>query len=286
MGTRPLRQYYDDVTVVVDDDLGSVVEPWVRHRRRLVAALAELPEDQWKTETRCDRWDVRAVVSHLVVVDAFWMMSLRAAQARDTPTTFIRGFDPSTGTDDLVATTLEQPTEAIFGQLESGTDAFVAIVEGFDTEDWSTRAEAPFGHLSAQLILGHAFWDSWLHERDIFEPAGRAPAIESDEVLAATWYSLVMGALQGGLLEDPEPTGPLPEEPIDVVLEFEELPEVPLRVCIDTGVRIARGDRADAIAAGSAIDLIEGATGRRPPSALQALPPDVAAQLGRARQIL
>ena len=47
MARRPLRQYYEGVTIVVDDDL-PVVEPWLRHRRRLVATLHALSEDPWK----------------------------------------------------------------------------------------------------------------------------------------------------------------------------------------------------------------------------------------------
>jgi len=285
MARRPLRQYYDGVSVVVDDDL-PVLEPWLRHRRRLVASLRELSEDQWKSTTRCTSWDARGVVSHLVTVDAFWMTSLRAAQARDAPTTFIRGFDPSTGTDIFVDPMLELPTEVIFQQLVDGTDAFVTTAEAFSADDWDAPGEAPFGHLSARLLLAHAFWDSWLHERDILEPLGLEPPIEPDELLAATWYTLVVGALQGGLLDDPAPVGPGPAAPIDVTLRFEELPDDALRLEIDTGVRVTRADGRDTLAAGAAIDVVESLAGRRAPAALDALPDDLSAQLGRAAQIL
>lgn len=285
MAKRPLRQYYDGVTIVVDDDL-SVVEPWLRHRRRLVASLREFSEDQWKSTTRCTNWDARGVVSHLVTVDAFWLTSLRAAQARDEPTTFIRGFDPSTGTDVFVDPMLELPTEVIFQQLIDGTDAFVTMTGGFAANDWDAPGEAPFGHVSARLLLAHAFWDSWLHERDILEPLGLAPAIEPDELLAATWYTLVVGALQGGLLDDAAPVGPGPAAPIDATLRFEELPDDPLRVEIGTGVSITRPDGGDAFSAGAAVDVVESLAGRCSAAALDTLPEDLSAQLGRAAQIL
>lgn len=285
MASRPLRQYYDGVTIVVDDEL-PVVDPWLRHRRRLLASLGELSEDQWKSTTRCTSWDARGVVSHLVTVDAFWMSSLRAAQARDTPTTFIRGFDPSSGTDVFVDPMLELPTEAIFQQFTDGTDAFVTIAETFDADDWAAPGEAPFGHVSARVLLAHALWDSWLHERDILEPLGLALTIESDEVLAATWYTLVVAGLQGGLLDDDAPVGPGPEAPIDVTLRFDDLPDDALRVQIDTGVRITRADPAGAFAAGSAVDLVESLAGRRTAAPLDALPDELSAQLARASQIL
>ncbi len=285
MGTRPLRQYYDGVTVVVDDDL-AVVEPWLRHRRRLVESLAALPEDQWKATTRCTSWDARGVVSHLVTVDTFWVTSLRAARARGTPTVFIRGFDPATGTDVFVEPMLELPTEAILEQLVTGTDTFVETVLSLDRDDWDALGEAPFGHLPARLLLAHALWDSWLHERDIFVPLGNPPAIERDELLAATWYTLAFGALQGGLLDDAEPVGPGPDAAIDVALGFEDLPGEVLRVRIDDAVRITRADAGTAIPAGPALGLVESIAGRTSTDAVSALPSALAAQLERAAQIL
>lgn len=286
MRPRPLRQYYEPVDVVVDDDFGSVVEPWVRHRRRLLAALTALSDDQWKAQTRCDNWDVRGVISHLVTVDGFWTMVLTAALARDTPTTFIRGFDPSTGTDALIAPMIDLPPDEILEQLAGTTDRIIATVERFGPDDWSARAEAPFGHMPARLIMGHALWDSWLHERDILVPLGLAPPVEEDELLVATWYSLVVGGLQGGLIDDPEPVGAVAEQPIDVTIRFDDLPGWPVRVEIDTGVRVTRGDESDAIASGAAIDLVESIAGRSPVSGLGVLPPDLATQMARAGEIL
>ena len=184
------------------------------------------------------------MVSHLVTVDAFWMSSLRAAHTRATPTTFIRGFDPSTGTDVFVDPMLELPTDVILQQLVDGTEAFVTTVESLDADDWDAPGEAPFGHLPARCLLAHAFWDSWLHERDILLPLGWRRQIEPDEVLAATWYTLVVGGVQGGLLDDPEPVGPGAEAPIDVTLRFDEVSRRSACACeIDTGVAHHAGGR-------------------------------------------
>jgi uncharacterized protein (TIGR03083 family) len=285
MATRPLRQYYDPVEIDVDDDLGGVAEPWSRQRLRLTDALSGLTEAQWKSPTRCTSWDARGVVSHLVTVDGFFTMTLRAAAAGDAPTTFIRGFDPSTGTDDLVAPLLELPTEALFEQFVTGTDTLFATVQTLEGDDWRSLGEAPFGHMPARLILAHAFWDSWLHERDILVPLGVDVPVEDDELLTATWYTLVVGGLQGGLLDDDAPVGPGADAPIDISLQFDDLP-IAVRAQIDTGTRISRSDGADAVAAGSAVDLVESFAGRAPADAINSLPADLADQLGRAAQIL
>jgi hypothetical protein len=280
-----MRQYYDGVAIEVDDDL-PLHDPWLRHRRRLLAELEALTDEQWKARTRCDAWDARGVVSHLITVDGFQSMCIGAAAARTPPTTFIRGFDPATGTDALVAPMLDLAPDVLLGQLVATTESFIATVDALEGDDWDAPGEAPFGHLPARLLLAHSFWDSWLHERDILRPLGLAPAVEPDELLAATWYSLVVGALQGGLLADPDPVGPGPETPIEVTLRFEDLPEDPLELRIDTGVRVARANGDHAVPAGSAVELVEHFTGREPAGTLKALPPDFSSQLERAALIL
>ena len=172
MGSRPLRQYYDPVTLVVADDLGPAVEPWLRHRRRLLASLEDLTDEQWRGETRCVDWDVHGVISHLVNVDGFWVLSLSAAQAGQAPTKYLTGFDPSSSTDGLVDAMRGLSPSELLVQFRTGTDALVATVESFTSDDWRATGESPLGHIPARFLLGHALWDSWLHERDIFEPLG------------------------------------------------------------------------------------------------------------------
>jgi hypothetical protein len=162
----------------------------------------------------------------------------------------------------------------------------IAAVDALTGDDWDAPCEAPFGHVPAHLALAHAFWDSWLHERDILEPLGLTPAVEPDEALVALWYTLVVGGLQGGLLEDAAPTGPGPEQPIDVKVVFEDLPGDPLRVEIGRSVRVTRCGTEGAVAAGGAVDLVERVTGRKSGPSEVTVPADLAAQLERAAQIL
>ena len=123
--------------------------------------------------------------------------------------------------------------------------------------------------------------------RDIFEPLAAASESDADELLALLCFSFVFGGLQGGLLGDPTPVGPGLEEPIDVTLSFDELPDLALHVQIDTGLRVALAEPGAAQRCGSAYDTIEGLTGRRPLERAQALlPPTLAAQFGRATLVL
>ena len=49
----------------------------------------------------------------------------------------------------------------------------------------STLAEAPPGHLEIRLVVLHALWDAWIHERDIVLPLGLDPVEEPDEIIAS-----------------------------------------------------------------------------------------------------
>lgn len=286
MSTRPLRHFYDhDITFAVDDRLGSVVDPWLRHRRRFLDALLALDEDQWRSPTRCTDWDARDVISHLVTVDGFFVISLSSAR-NGAPTSFLPGFDPSTTPESLVAPMRDKSTDEILDQFAVGQATFEETVAAFEPEDWSALGESPVGHVTARLVLAHALWDSWLHERDIFEPLGLAPDIDDDELFTVAWYSLFIGGAQGGLLDDDAPVGPGLEQPIDVVLGFDELPERDLRVRVDHGVRIEPGDTpADLVV--SAVDLVEAFTGRRDDGPeMERLAKDLRAHFARAREIL
>jgi uncharacterized protein (TIGR03083 family) len=285
MGARRLRRYYDEpVEIEVDESLGSVVEPWVRHRRRFDERLGELSDEQWHAASRCAGWDTHDVVNHLVSADGFWVLSLRSGVA-GAPTSYLVDFDPTATPEALVAPMRALPRSEVIEQFHKSTESFIGAVEELDDAAWSMTAESPFGQLPVRFVLAHAFWDSWLHERDIFVALGLDVPVEADELLLATWYSLLFGPVLGGLLDDPAPVGEGTPEAFEVALVFDDLPDTPLQLAVDRGVRIARGG-ADALDAGSAVDLCEVYTGRRGDPMTTAVPPRLAEQLRRAMQIL
>ena len=292
MGIRPLRQYYQrdgdaPPVVSIDPAFAVVLEPWRAHRTRFDAELRALPLDDWSHATRCADWNVREVIGHLVVVDGFWGLTLSNVRDGAAPTSFLAGFDPTSSTDDLVAATLPVPVSELIEQSRSATLNVAAILDSFATDTWTNRGESPLGHLPATVIAGHMLWDSWLHERDIFEPMGTAPEIPADELTAVTWFALCFGALQGGLLDDPNSVGDAPESPIDCTLAFDELPGRALRVQVDQGLTITAADPADAVPARTAVAFVDACAGRGSlTDALDPLPADLAAQLSRAALVL
>jgi hypothetical protein len=121
---------------------------------------------------------------------------------------------------------------------------------------WSVTGESPLGHVALRLVLLHALWDSWIHERDVLLPLGLAPVLEPDEVVACLAYAAALGPAllaaggsvrRGTLAVD----GSEPEAQIIVDVGSTVL----LR--LDTAAGAAR-------LTGRAVDLIEGLSFRAP----------------------
>ena len=293
MGARPVRQHYLDpdhapISVTIDAALAPNLAPWHAHRARFETTLRGFSADDWLRPTRCAAWNVREVIGHLTVVDGFWAMTFANGRDGQEPTTFLRGFNPSSSTDDFVAATLPLSTDELLERFSSGAVALASVLDPLTDEQWRNRMESPLGHLPILCSAGHMFWDSWLHERDILEPISAPLPISADELLAVTWFSLTFAGLQGGTLDDPNPVGVGPDAPIDATVTFDDLPGVALRVRIDTAIEISCADRAeDTTSAGSAAEFVDASAGRAPLApVLDRLPKDLAAQLARAAQVL
>jgi len=285
MGTRPLRQHYDRVErYLVDPRLGSTIEPWRRHRARFLATLEAFDEEQWTAPTHCTDWNARDVISHLITVDQFFAVSLLGAQA-GTPTEMLPGFDPKAIPELLVAPMRAKSSAELLDDFAAGQEMYVQTVDALAPEDWAKWGESPFGLVPAHLVLAHAFWDSWVHERDILVPQGLEPTVEPDEAFVAAWYSLFFGCVQGGQVGDADG----PEEAIVGEVVFAEMPERSIRVRVGDRVRL---DAASASGAGEAATVLPAVAfvdaftqrGGASQDTVRQLPDDLSAQLARAQQ--
>jgi uncharacterized protein (TIGR03083 family) len=161
--------------------------PVVRQRRRLAALLADLPDADWATPSRCAGWTVHDVVAHLDSVDGFWAASVNAGLA-GAPTRVLRGFDPAATPPLLVAPMRALTPAAMLAKLVASSEAFLGVLAGLDDDGWATPAESPAGHVPIRMLAAHALWDCWVHERDIALPLGLEPVIVADEVAASLRY--------------------------------------------------------------------------------------------------
>ncbi|MDQ1402228.1 MAG: hypothetical protein QOG03_544 [Actinomycetota bacterium] len=286
MSPRPLRQFYGHDRHFALDGLGAPTDSFRRHRKRFLDALAGLSEEQWAAKTRCDAWNAKDVVQHLVSADGFWALTLQG-RTNPEPTAFLRGFDPTTSPDEFIAPTREKGSGEALEAIAASTEQLAAALDGIGDDEWSLVSESPFGHMPVSVITSHALWDSWLHERDILLPLGQTVPVEEDELLTAAAFTLFLGGAQGGVLDDVDSVGDGPDDAIDASVAFDDLPGRALRVRIDRNVVVEAGTVDDVAQGGSALEFVEAVSGRAPAEpVLDQLPADLAAQLARSRQIL
>ncbi len=287
MPVRPLRQFYADERTLALHGLPPAPEPFRRHRERFLAALASLSDDEWAATTRCEAWSAKEVCCHLVTADGFWALTLEGRHAAE-PSTYLRGFDPTTSPDGVIGSLRERPPAAVLDALTASTAALAEALAAVGEDEWSLLSESPFGHVPVRAVAAHSLWDSWLHERDVLVPLGRPPAVDAEELLTAAAFTLFLGGVQGGVLDDPAPVGDGPTGPVDGAVRFDDLPGSVLRLCVDRDVRVVvEGPGTDVPAVGSAVTFVEAITGRAPAGpTLERLPAELAAQLDRGRRIL
>ena len=218
--------------------------------------LADLSDQAWTAATRCEAWSVQDVVAHMVSVNDFWIASMRAGLA-GAPTRMMVGFDPAATPEVFVAPLRELAPAEVLEKFVASNEAFIDIVEALDDRGWTALAESPAGHVPIRLIVHHALWDTWIHERDIAIPLGLSTPEEPDEVTSCLRYAAALGpalAITAG-------------HTIDAVLAVEARdPEV--RFVLEVGESVAVRDTdapSDApCLRGDAVALVEAASIRAP----------------------
>jgi uncharacterized protein (TIGR03083 family) len=252
-----LTPRYDGVPVLeLEGPVGDPSMMLVRQQRRFAEVLATFGPDQWAAPTRCARWSVQDIVVHLVGVNELWRTSVTAGRA-SSATRLFEFFDPVTTPPRLVDAVEGWTRFEALARYVAEADAMAEAVSGLDGKGWSATGESPLGHVALRLVLLHALWDSWIHERDVLIPLGLAPVLEPDEVVACLAYAAALGpallATNGSVRR-----GTLAVDGTE--------PEV--QIVIDVGSSVLlRLDTAAAGAArlaGRAVDLIEGLSFRTP----------------------
>jgi uncharacterized protein (TIGR03083 family) len=166
--------------------------PVRQQRIRLGRVLAELSDDEWGRQSRCEEWTVQDVVSHLISTNRFWKASIEAGLA-GTPTTFLATFDPVTSPLETTRRARGTPPAQTLAEYLATTAELVEVVDALEGDRWDAPAEAPTGHVPIRLVADHSLWDAWVHERDILLPLGRHPVVDDVEVLTALRYTAALG---------------------------------------------------------------------------------------------
>lgn len=218
--------------------------------------LAALSTDEWHAPSRCDGWTVQDVVAHLVGVNAFWEASVRAGLG-GTPTRILSGFDPVATPPLLIEPMRALTPNEVLDQFVTSNDKFLGAISELDDAAWSMLAEAPPGHIPIRLLVQHALWDCWVHERDIALPLGLTPAVEGDEVASCLRYVAALGPALA-LISASAHTGTFAVHASEPEVCFE------LEVADSAVVRNGSTSRDAPCLRGNAVDLVEALSLRAP----------------------
>lgn len=195
-------RYSGPPVVTIAGDPGDVLAPLVRQRARLAEIAASFSEEQWRTPSRCAEWSVRDVVAHLAGINPLYVTSALAGLA-GIPTRMMAHFDPAASPPQMVGFMDGLSSAEVLDAFVSSNAKLFDTVEALDDAGWSSIAESPLGDVSVRLLMSHALWDSWVHERDILLPLGIEPEVVPDEVAASLRYvaALTQGFAFGAAME-------------------------------------------------------------------------------------
>ncbi len=250
-----IQPRYNADPVLVIEDAGAPSVVLLRQRRRLLALLASLSDQQWANPSRCEEWTTQGVITHMISTDQFWALSIGAG-LRGEPTQFLATFDPVASPAEMVRQRSTLTPAEVLAQYRASVDGFAAVLDTIESEQWATVvAEAPPGHIALNATALHALWDGWIHERDILIPLGLTPTEEADEIALILRYAVGLG---------PAFTRTLGDDQVGVLGVEATEPDLSLRVEVGPTVRVCTG-RADGPALrGRAVALIEALSYRAP----------------------
>jgi uncharacterized protein (TIGR03083 family) len=247
-----ILQYYGGagVPLHIDGDVESPATGWRSQRSRLREWLGSVPGPEWGKPTRCEAWDMTALVRHLASGSQFLGYTLHQAAAGE-PTNLLRNFDPHITVQAAAAMLGElTPSEALAAMTSADASVDTECTK-LHSAGWSMVAEAPPGQLPAHLALSHFLFDSWVHEYDLMLPRGENPMIDPLEVDVVARYVVGLASLVSGA-----------DTALDVRLTDPEL-RIGLRVTDGRReVTVGTAPTDAAVVEGRTVDVIDRATGR------------------------
>jgi uncharacterized protein (TIGR03083 family) len=182
-----------------DLDAEHLLEVFGAQRRRFAAVLQGFGPDDWAAPTRCADWSAHDVIRHLCDGTAIAI----AAGPDDRALDITAGFDPRiTPRGWLTASAGESPG-ATLSRFVAATQEMLAVLSARLAQGRQFDVRLPFGPADWTVSVLHAFWDSWLHERDVLLPQGIEHPTDDDATAYATAYGLFIAAAVASMFGDP-----------------------------------------------------------------------------------
>ena len=171
-----------------DLDPGRLLEVFGRQRQRFVAVLRGFGPGDWAAPTRCSEWSAHDVVCHLC--DGNAIIKAWATGTGYGALDVTAGFDPRITPRTWSALSAGQSPGATLSRFLASTDDLLVLVRNRLARGHSFDICLPYGPMAWKVGILHAFWDSWLHERDVLLAPGREHPTDGDATRYATAYGL------------------------------------------------------------------------------------------------
>jgi hypothetical protein len=117
-----------------------------------------------------------------------------AAGADDRALDLTAGFDPRITPRGWPTVSADQSPGATVSRFLATTDELFALLRGQLARGPRFDVCLPYGPMDWTILVLHAFWDSWLHERDVLLPRGREHPTDGAATVYAAAYGLFIAA--------------------------------------------------------------------------------------------
>jgi uncharacterized protein (TIGR03083 family) len=176
----------------------AVVDAFEAHRRAFVEQLEQLPAEAWAASTRCSEWSVHEVARHLCDVNELIRDDHGSVTSPST------GFDPRTTPREWLRSSEGESVESTLLRLQVTSAAAFESTRALARRGEDERIiQGPYGPIPWTVLMLHAFWDSWLHERDVVLPLGLPHLTDDEGARLATAYSIFVAGAAASLFGTP-----------------------------------------------------------------------------------
>ena len=179
-----------------DLDPGHLLEVFGTQRQRFVKVLRAFGPGDWAAPTRCAAWSAHDVVRHLCDCNA------TAAGADGRALDLTAGFDPRITPRGWLTSSAGEPPAATLGRFVTTSGELFALCRDRLARRQEFDVPLPFGPVDWTMLMLHAFWDSWLHERDVLLARGWQHPTDGDATVYATAYGVFIAAAVASMFGD------------------------------------------------------------------------------------